>query len=77
MVYNRKNRQYVKTIKLSDDSETSDDKIIAEEFKKYFKDKPLNIHSNIDKPILNYDYLIPNNNISMLMQMTTVLQQKL
>ena len=42
-----------------------------EEFNKFFNDKPLTIHSNISKSVLNYDYLISCNNKSMLMEKTS------
>ena len=70
MVYNRKNKRHVKTIKLNDNTVTNDENTIMEEFMNFFRDKPLNIHAGIGKSIVNYDYLIPYNEDSMCLNMT-------
>jgi hypothetical protein len=59
---NKKGQSSFNEVKLSDDTITSDPRVIANEFNKYFNSVPKETQANLKKSLFDYLYLIKENN---------------
>ena len=70
-VFGRKNKTKIHEIKMSNGDLISDKKNIADQFNKFFIEKPKMINNNIQHSLHDYGDLVPENNKSFRMLPTT------
>ena len=74
IIYGKGKKRRVKTIKLQNDSITSDAKKIADEFNSYFSSIPISTQSKLQRATQTYDHLTPFNSKSFYLYATSAME---
>ena len=74
MIYGRSKKRFVRLMKISEDTVSNDEQLIANKFNEFFTGIPVEIENSITRSVLNYNNLVPMHNKTLYFQVTSPLE---